>query len=754
MNFINFLNTFATDGLMRVSKGLPLLISLILAIGIGLLLYLLSQPKPVPIPTKSELKVIPKNHSNEILGINTNEVREDTSSVPFLDLFKASIPFAETYPWLSKKEVEYDENGWPKNLHGGVAGTKFLNRLPAGTVPDGFYTVLYEGQGKIHYGNDAALVVHRSGKDIIEIKAGKDKILNASLVIQQTDPANYVRNIRILMAGGICKNAPHRHIQNKADCPKNDYLSFEEHYKTILFNPYYLDFMRHFKVVRFMNMAGMTRNPIENWQDRNKLEKATWGGKPNSRGAPLEIMVELANRLKANPWFSMPYKASDDYIHQFARYVNKNLDKELKVYVEYSNETWNPIFVHHQYAIDMGMKQNLDSDETKAGQKYYSKRSIENFNIWEQEFKGAERLIRTMSSWSSNPRLSSLLLSYNDAYKKTDALAIAPYFTTTLKKMRQAENTDDIFATLTNKYNKKGFVASIQQMRVQQKVADAFGVDLVAYEGGQHLVDWDTRRVDEAPNPLLYAANRDPRMGELYYKYLQEWDKAGGKVFVLFSAPRIYSWYGSWGLKEHITQPRNKAPKFDAALRYLEETRKIRDITQQQLKLGRNQVISIPALMDLKDIWSMETYWLINPSKKKIISKALSEQSPVVIKEDLLAKWQAHWDKHNLYITLAVQDDEVQAGDLVRFNITTDKRYQFEYSPLDNNSNTSLCTLVEGGYLLTTSIPWKSINFTPQVAAKIRLRLHLTDKDSGEKTTLLVWPASQGTQDPEMKLGS
>ncbi len=737
---------------MRISKGLPLLISLISAISIGLLLYLLSQPKPVPIPTKSELQTIKKSHSDEILGINTNEIREDTSSIPFIDLFKASIPFDQTYPWLSKKEVEYDQNGWPKNLHGGVAGTKFLNRLPAGTVPDGFYTVLYEGEGKIHYGNDAAIVVHRPGKDIIEIKAGKDNILNASLVIQQTDPKNYIRNIRILMAGGICKNIPYQHVQNPTDCPKNDYLSFEKHYKTILFNPYYLDFMRHFKVVRFMNMAGMTRNPIENWADRNKLEKATWGGKPKSRGAPLEIMVELANRLKANPWFSLPYKANDHYIQQFARYVSQHLDPELKVYVEYSNETWNPIFVHHQYAIDMGLKQNLDSDANKAGQKYYSKRSIESFKIWEQEFKGTERLIRTMAGWSSNPRLSSLLLSYHDAYKQTDALAIAPYFTTSLKKMRQAENTDDIFAALTNKYNKKGLVASIQQMRVQQKVADAFGVDLVAYEGGQHLVDWDTRRVDQAPNPLLYAANRDPRMGELYLEYLHEWDKAGGKVFVLFSAPRIYSWYGSWGLKEYITQERQKAPKFDAALKYLEETIKNRSLAHQQLKVAGNQLIAIPALKDIKDTWSMDTYWLINPSKEKNIAKALIEKPQIDLKQDLSAKWQAHWDQYNLYITLAVQDDDIQTGDSILFNITTDKLYQFKYSPLNNYSKTSLCTLVDGGYFLTTSIPWNSLNFKPHISSKIRLQLHLTDEDSGSKTTVLVWPTSQGEQAPEMEL--
>jgi len=164
------------------------------------------------------------------LGINTADVREDTSSVQFLNLFSSAIPFAETVPWGSKKEVTYDEHGWPNNLNGGQAGTKFLNRLPEDTVEDGFFTVLYDGEGEIFYGNDARLVVHRPNKDIIEIKAGKDKILNASLFIKQSNPENYIRNIRILPEGGVCKGAVHQRVKSPADCAGTDYLSFEDHH--------------------------------------------------------------------------------------------------------------------------------------------------------------------------------------------------------------------------------------------------------------------------------------------------------------------------------------------------------------------------------------------------------------------------------------------------------------------------------------------------------------------------------------------
>jgi len=523
-------------------------------------------------PTAQQLKALlpEKNKSRYLLGTNTNEIREDNASIPFIDLFKSSIPFADTNPWLSSADVVYDQNGWPVNLNGGVAGTKFLNRLPETTTPNGRYTVLYEGEGQLRYGNDAKLVLGKPGKDIIEINAGKDKILNASVVINKTKSSNPIRNIRILPPGGICRDNPYLRVNKASDCKQGRYLSFEKHHQGLVFNPAYLNFMKDFRLIRFMNMAGMTRNPIQHWGQRNTLAKATWGGKEGYRGAPVEIMVSLANKLRADAWFSMPYQASDDYIRAFANYVGQHLEPTLKVYIEYSNEAWNNIFIHRRYTIDQGVKHKLDSDPQTAGIKFYAKRSVETFKIWEDAFRDKNRLVRTLAGWSANSDLSSQLLSYNQTHKHTDVMAIAPYFYADLKSLRKAQTVDDVFDAVESKWSRYGLPASLKQIEKQVSLAKEFGVELVAYEGGQHLVDWETRTVNAHPNPLLYKANRDPRMGQLYSRYLDGWNKAGGKTFVHFSAPRIYSWYGSWGAKEFITQPRSQAPKYDALLKYIE----------------------------------------------------------------------------------------------------------------------------------------------------------------------------------------
>jgi len=143
------------------------------------------------------------NNAASPIGMNTNEVMESDASMPFIDLMRAAMPFEEASPWLTKGNVTYDANGWPNNLNGGQAGTRFLSNLPAAVIPEGTYTVLYDGEGDIQYMNDAALVERKAGVDTITIAAGSDGMLNTSLLITRSNPQNHLRNIRILPPGGM-----------------------------------------------------------------------------------------------------------------------------------------------------------------------------------------------------------------------------------------------------------------------------------------------------------------------------------------------------------------------------------------------------------------------------------------------------------------------------------------------------------------------------------------------------------------------
>ncbi len=127
--------------------------------------------------------------------------------------------------------------------------------------------------------------------------------------------------------------------------------------------------------------------------------------------------------------------------------------------------------------------------------------------------------------------------------------------------------------------------AAVQVMNDNQVIADQFGLAHITYEGGQHLTPlsgpgtscnrWNADSNPECPRAmavqnLLIAANRDPRMGQLYDQYMTEWRNRGGALFVHFTA--LYppsGQYGSWGAKEYAGQPASSAPKYLALMNYI-----------------------------------------------------------------------------------------------------------------------------------------------------------------------------------------
>ena len=648
------------------------------------------------------------------LGINTNEAMDINSSMPFVDLFKLSLAFEHARPWLTKGKVVYDKNGWPKNLNGGQAGTRFISNLPAKTIPSGLYTVLYNGEGKLTYGVDAKLVSHTKGKDIISIKPGKNGRISASLIIKESNAKNYIRDIRILLPGGICSGNAFKRVNEARQCGNQKFLSFEQHHEQILFNPDYLHFMKDFKVIRFMNMSGITRNDLSSWDKRPKMGQATWGGKEGVRGVPLEVMVELANRIGADPWFNLPHKADDTFVRNYAKYVKDNLNPKLKPYIEYTNEAWNGIFSQHHYMVKKGQQMHLDKNKYTAGSKYFSMRSVQIFKIWEQVYGANKNIVRVMGAFTTNKGLSETLLKYKDAYKHTDALAIAPYFYIGQKEVHRIRSIDSVFKKLRSPSNPYSIPNILKHVKTQSKIAKKYKVSLIAYEGGQHLVAYKTHTVREGPNRYLIFANKDKRMAELYYQFLKGWQQNGGELFVAFSAPRLYTWIGSWGIKEYITQPANEAPKYQALLAFnknepcwwdgcksraqsipakvvakvstARSSAKVRPLdpldfgtptpvshtspnfakvsTTKPATIRPIQGVIAETIETVKGRWGAQRHEI---SKVRDSSRIYSRHSnfrlmnvvsgDIEDSRDLAANWQAHWDRQYLHIRVDVSDD-------------------------------------------------------------------------------------------------
>jgi hypothetical protein len=164
------------------------------------------------------------------------------------------------------------------------------------------------------------------------------------------------------------------------------------------------------------------------------------------------------------------------------------------------------------------------------------------------------------------------MLAFEDTRAHVDAVAIAPYFggylgTPEEQKRVEKLSLDQLFAEL----RAKALPEAKKWISGQAKVARANKVDLIAYEGGQHLTGVGPSVESEAINTLFDRANRDARMGQLYFEYLEAWRKLGGKLFVHFTDCSGASKWGRWGALEWLDQERSQAPKYDAIARFAEK---------------------------------------------------------------------------------------------------------------------------------------------------------------------------------------
>ena len=70
---------------------------------------------------------------------------------------------------------------------------------------------------------------------------------------------------------------------------------------------------------------------------------------------------------------------------------------------------------------------------------------------------------------------------------------------------------------------------------------------------------------------LFHAVNRNPRMREVYVKYLSMWKLSGGGLFNQFVDVSKFRKYGSWGALEYQNQDINTAPKYLGLMDFIDK---------------------------------------------------------------------------------------------------------------------------------------------------------------------------------------
>jgi hypothetical protein len=725
-----------------------------------------------PEPLTAAIPIIPAPPTRPLIGVNVNELHYEDASFPFVDLFRQSAPFKDNVLELPEADkVEYDAEGWPLRLHGAKIATKFIGKMPAAALVEGDYVVLYDGTGQLSYGHGVELVSQTPNRDVIRLKAGEDGDINASLVIERMADTDPIKHIRILPPGGICQDNPYQRVFTQTDCASGAaYLPFEQYYTSIRFTPEYLNYLKDFSTIRFMAMSGITRNPESHWSERPHLQEATWGGGYGARGAPLEIQVDLANRMQTDAWFNLPHAADDEYIRNFASYVRDQLHPQARIYVEYTNEVWNTSFSHSEYTQKKGIEAGFNINSVEAGYQYYIKRAGEVFAIWEQVFGGRERLIRVIGSWDTRPDISKKFLGEYGGAQIADVMAIAPYFGGNTKGYRESTTVDQIFDLTTAKDSFRSLPQILDHVREQAEIAHHYGLKLIAYEGGQGLVDWATREPTQHPNPLFFAANRDPRMGELYTQLLEGWKAAGGELFMAFSSPRTCQWFGCWGLKEHIRQPRETAYKYNAVLNFIDAHR------DWVLEAGSTQLAAVKQIAPSEDLPAEKKPH--KPGDPLIVFRPAKDperyfflENPRTIdtliagedwaKRDLFGKWEGKWDENYLYLAVRVYDESIKTDsdnpeddDSVEFYIDADNSRKASYDGIndyrmifawgrkqviiDPKSPQTISPdlsyefkTTADGYVLEAKIPWKMLGVQIGIKSRLGIEVQVNDDDDG-----------------------
>ncbi|MEO0323277.1 MAG: hypothetical protein AAF447_09990 [Myxococcota bacterium] len=496
------------------------------------------------------------------IGTNVTGISDWTTQDPFLDVFKRSRRFVSGTgdTWTDGRELALNQRHELQRLEPGqVARTVLLT--DHGRYPGGQYVLTYRGEAEFHF--DRPVVSRQPGRIVLDVPAPERPEDETALLmnILAVNPDDPIRDMHVYPPLAFCADDRLRPCEDDDDCAAGGCTSFEEASRAgELFRPRFIADLAPYGMLRFMDWGQTNNSTVREWDERAKLDDASYA----HAGVPLERMIELANRSGAQPWFCIPHLASDDYVQRFAELVEAELDPALPVWIEYSNEVWNGIFHQARDLEERGETLGL-GEGMEARLRYQGARSAEIFELVDAVL-GTDRVVRVLATQADWPELASWVIE--GAEGRADALAVAPYVGLMPGPDEARRVVAGGLAELERRSREEVLAEMARGMREHAAIARRHGLDLVAYEGGQHFLGADEAVHDGALNALFDRFNRAPAMGRLYTAMLEQWVSAGGGWFNHFVDVSRFGQWGRWGAREFAGQPRVDAPKYDALLRF------------------------------------------------------------------------------------------------------------------------------------------------------------------------------------------
>jgi hypothetical protein len=596
-----------------------------------------------------------------------------TTEIPFKDLMSQQIGWrSEGNPYgttCNVSAVTQDADGYPTSSLKGT-GCAYYNWLmlhipsvsPNQTYkwPPGHYVLTYDGAGTI------SVVSGSVAKNQVNVAPGRIEFDVPTpgdlftITITDTDPANHLRNFHVFLASDeatltsqpfqqqfLNELAPYKILRfmdwsgvSLTHTGATSTIASQPDAKTIVLGPsassvdnFYngMTWNRVFvtsydgatHTVHFANNvptatvgSAISFNSFlnQNWSDR---VDAGISHQTTQAGVAYEYMVKLCNTLNKDMWINIPTAASDDYVRQLAQYLKANLNSNLKIYIEYSNETWNYGYPGYDYSWAMVQKTGLPGPVWVGGDQWQPYRDVQIFQIFNSVFgqpdlrvnrnSSTDRLVRiiaTQTAWvaraidqvdwvmpnNAAPTFGHKASEYADAWAVTDYWGF-PSTVTGDQSTNLANYTNDQLIDLQKQSIDEGAASTGTKNWLYQfaVLAKARGLKLDQYEGG---VAFTVPSGTQTTVDKISALMRDPRMEGVEAEALTQWinlsQQFPGTIgdFAVFDDVGSYSKWGFWGALESSMQDPTQVPRYKAFLDYMNGT----------LPVGSNTVTPPPPI--------------------------------------------------------------------------------------------------------------------------------------------------------------
>ena len=491
------------------------------------------------------------------IGTNLSGFADWVPERPMKNLFKhvrpEPIPYtSDCFCWYLpslQNQINYDSNGYPLEIPQatteGQAMVRYVMSSNGSNLPKGKnYILLYDGNGEIQVQGGVNVLSNTSGKIVFTVNDDGNIFFN----LVKSSPGNHIKNIRILR-------------------PEDENSDLE-------LNPFYDGFIekiKPFQALRFMDWGATNNNPISKWTDRGNLNFFTFG---TPEGVPYEMMIKLANQTQKDVWICVPHRADEDFINQMALLFKDQLDPKLNIYLEYSNEVWNWIFDQSHY--------NVDTSPSNLGYgAAYAEKAKHVFSIWHQVFGDDKtRIKRVLGIQAGFNYLNEQILSQLDQedwdYGSPTHYVGLDHGSTGKPLLNSASTPKEIIENAKNNFNE--FKESVKR---DYRTIQLFGKKIVTYEGGQHFVG-NVFGIPYDYQQAMWDAQYSPEIYQLYTELLDSIRYWGCELAMNFSlASPQESIYGSWGVLNDIDiqEPYlTTAPKYQALLDKLCEKSTVKSI--------------------------------------------------------------------------------------------------------------------------------------------------------------------------------